>query len=324
MSGRAVVVIGGAVLDVSILGADAGAFARHSTAVKDIRISPGGDALNESSVLAQLGSSVSLVTLLGEDRTGVLLRQHCKELGIDLHLSATDETLSTSVNAVLVDGAGERCFLTVPGSSLRRLAPEHLERCVEALTGEELVSFASLFVSPCFTVPDLDRFFGRVKAKGCTLCADMTRCKNGERAEDLAPALRWVDVLFANREEAALLTGERAPESAAQCLRAQGAGTVVVKMGADGGFCASPEGNFFFPACPAERTVDTTGAGDTFAGAFLHTLAGGGSLRDCLRVAAAAASLCVERTGCDSSCLTEQALRRRMRTIDTQTMEVLP
>lgn len=313
MERRSVVVLGGAVMDVSVLGADAAVFARPSTPVEAMRLSPGGDAMNEAAVLSRLGSRVRLLTLLGEDSVGALLRGHCERLGIDLSCTAVRPDIATSVNIVLVDADGERRFLTVPGSSLRRLAPEHLRAGVDALTGSEIVSFASLFVSPCLGIPEMEELFAAVKAKGCTLCADMTRRKNGETCADLKRVLRWVDVLFANQEEAALLTGTADPERSAHRLRESGAGTVLVKLGARGGFCAAPEGNFFFPACPAERLVDTTGAGDTFAGAFLHALSGGAELRQCLRYAAAAASLCVEQVGCSSEALMPEAVAARLR-----------
>ena len=313
MERRSVVVLGGAVMDVSVLGADAAVFERPSTPVEAVRLSPGGDAMNEAAVLSRLGSRVRLLTLLGEDSVGALLRGHCERLGIDLSCTAVRADIATSVNIVLVDADGERRFLTVPGSSLRRLAPEHLRAGVDALTGAEIVSFASLFVSPCLGIPEMEELFRAIKAKSCTLCADMTRRKNGETWEDLRSVLRWVDVLFANQEEAALLTGTADPERSARLLRESGAGTVLVKLEARGGFCAAPEGDFFFPACPAERLVDTTGAGDTFAGAFLHALSGGAELRQCLRYAAAAASLCVEQVGCGSEALTPEAVAARLR-----------
>lgn len=323
MERRSVVVLGGAVMDVSVLGADAAVFARPSTPVEAVRLSPGGDAMNEATVLSRLGSRVRLLTLLGEDSVGALLRGHCERLGIDLSCTAVRLDIATSVNIVLVDADGERRFLTVPGSSLRRLAPEHLRAGVDALTGSEIVSFSSLFVSPGLGIPEMEELFAAVKAKDCTLCADMTRRKNGETCADLKRVLRWVDVLFANQEEAALLTGTADPERSAHRLRESGAGTVLVKLGARGGFCAAPEGSFFFPACPAERLVDTTGAGDTFAGAFLHALSGGAELRHCLRYAAAAASLCVEQVGCSSEALTPEAVAARLRKMPCETGEAV-
>ena len=308
---RPVLVIGGAVADLSVVGADPGIFTRHSTPVEAIRLSPGGDAMNEAAVLSRLGSRVSLLTLLGEDEMGEVLLRRCRDWGIDTAPTVRSADVPTSINLVLVDRDAQRRFVTVQGSSLRRLAPEHVLPAVERLTGEEIVSFASIFVSPCFGVQELEELFGRIKARGCTLCADMTRRKNGECAEDLAPALRYVDLLLANGEEAALLTGEKSPAAAAEHLHICGAKTVIVKLGDRGGCCAGPEGVSFFPAVPAQA-IDTTGAGDTFAGALLHALSRGEPLGEGLRFAAAAASLCVERLGCGSEVLSREAALFRM------------
>lgn len=310
MKSRPVLVIGGAVADLSVVGADPGIFRRHSTPVESIRLSPGGDAMNEAAVLARLGSRVSLLTLLGEDEMGDLLLRRCADWGIDTAPTVRSPDVPTSINLVLVDRDAQRRFVTVKGSSLRRLAPEHVYPAAERLTGEEIVSFASLFVSPCFGIPETAELFRAIKAKGCTLCADMTRRKNGETAEEMAPVLQFVDLLLANEEEAALLTGERTPEAAAARLHSCGAKTVLVKLGAKGGYWVGAHGEGCFPAVPA-RAVDTTGAGDTFAGALLHALSRGEPWQDCLRFAAAAASLCVEQVGCASESLRrEEALGR--------------
>lgn len=311
MKSRPVLVIGGAVADLSVVGADPGIFQRHSTPVDAIRFSPGGDAMNEAAVLARLGSRVSLLTLLGEDEMEELLLRRCADWGIDTAPTVRCPDVPTSINLVLVDRDAQRRFVTVKGSSLRRLAPEHVHPAVERLTGEEIISFASLFVSPCFGIPETAELFRAVKGKGCTLCADMTRCKNGETAEQMAPVLRWVDLLFANEEEAKLLTGACTPEAAALRLRECGAKSVIVKLGEEGGYWVREDREGYFPAVPA-RAVDTTGAGDTFAGALLHALSRGEPWADCLCFAAAAASLCVEQVGCASEALSREAVLGRM------------
>ena len=58
--------------------------------------------------------------------------------------------------------------------------------------------------------------------------------------------------------------------------------------------------------------VDTTGAGDTFAGAFLHALSEGEPVRAGLAFAAAAASVCVEHLGCASEHLSREAVLSRL------------
>ncbi len=311
MAEKQILIIGGAVADVSLAWVDASIFTRHSTPIQQIRLSTGGDAMNESSVLARLGDRVSLLTLLGNDDMGAFLEGKCRELGIDLTHSVRRAGVPTSINGVLVDEQGERRFVTMKNSTLRRLAPEHVLPAVETLTGKELVSFASLFVSPCFGPRELETLFSRIKEKGCVLCADMTRCKNGESAEDLRGALQYVDYLLPNLEEAALLTGEKTPEAAASRLLACGAGNVILKLGREGGYYAGREGRFRFPAYPHSQTLDTTGAGDTFAGSFLHGLAQELPLDACLRFASAAASICVEHAGCASETLTLEEIRRR-------------
>lgn len=311
MKNRPVLVIGGAVADLSVIGADPGIFQRHSTQVEAVRFSPGGDAMNEAAVLSRLGSRVSLLTLLGEDEMGELLLKRCRDWGIDTAPTVLRADVPTSINLVLVDQDAQRRFVTAKGSSLRRLAPEHVLPTVKRLTGEELVSFASLFVSPCFGIPETAELFRAIKAKGCTLCADMTRCKNGETAEQMAPVLQFVDLLLANEEEAKLLTGADTPEAAAARLRKSGAKSVIVKLGAKGGYWVREDRKGYFPAVPA-RAVDTTGAGDTFAGALLHALSRGEPWEEGLAFAAAAASVCVEHVGCASEALRRETVLWRM------------
>ena len=81
---------------------------------------------------------------------------------------------------------------------------------------------------------------------------------------------RGVDLLLANRDEAAVLAGTSDPHLAAQQL-GDTYREVVVKLGADG---AMWQQGFIGASAPAERgvdVVDTTGAGDAFAAGFLAT-----------------------------------------------------
>ena len=94
--------------------------------------------------------------------------------------------------------------------------------------------------------------------------------------------LSLVDVLIVNASEAHALAGAGNPEACAARLRARGPSTVVVTMGAEG--VVIDGGNaIHLPAFPVEA-LDTTGAGDCFAAAFTHAIAGG-------QAAAAAAAM---------------------------------
>lgn len=120
--------------------------------------------------------------------------------------------------------------------------------------------------------------------------------------DDLCDVLRRVDALFVNDEEARQLTGKRSVVLAAKEIQALGPSMVVIKRGEHGAMVFNEDDIFYAPAYPLERVVDPTGAGDTFAGAFVGYLAATGDLsNDNVRRAAIVGSLmasfCVEGYG---------------------------
>lgn len=92
--------------------------------------------------------------------------------------------------------------------------------------------------------------------------------------EALLPRL---DGLVLNDGEARMLTGERNLIAAGVCLQEMGPATVVIKKGEHGSFLFAREGRFSLPAYPTVKVVDPTGAGDSFAGGFLGSLAAAGA-----------------------------------------------
>lgn len=143
----------------------------------------------------------------------------------------------------------------------------------------------------------------------------MTTVKNDETTADLKSALQYVDYLFPNLEEGALLTGKYTPQEIAQELHKCGVKHVIVKLGGKDCYFSGPMDTFFCPAYPNAVLLDTTGAGDTFAASFQLALSQGMEIAQCLRFANAAASICVEHPGCASEKLTMEEILRRMEMI---------
>lgn len=81
---RRMVLIGAAIVDVLVRPAGRGVFDTGSFPAEDIRMSFGGDALNEAAVLAALGKQVTLHTVLGRDPAGDMIRGYCSRLGAEL------------------------------------------------------------------------------------------------------------------------------------------------------------------------------------------------------------------------------------------------
>jgi len=89
-----------------------------------------------------------------------------------------------------------------------------------------------------------------------------------------------VTMLTLNESEARHLTGEHGLVRAARKLLRHGPKYVLIKKGEHGSILFSGNGIFLMPAFPLEDVVDPTGAGDTFAGAFLGALARGGRVSE--------------------------------------------
>ena len=302
-------IIGAAHLDALVEGMDETLLRAGSCPAERIRLGFGGDALNEAVTLARLGGAVDLVSKIGCDSAGDMVLDFCRSAGLSTERIAREEGLSTSMNIVLIDHAGERRFITDPNSSLRALALDDLLPLVETLS--PVVCFASLFVFPRFRAEELAVLFSAIKQRGCLLAADMTKRKNGEKLADLAGVWGNIDILFANAEEAGLLTHAATVEGMAKEIRANGVACVVIKTGAAGCYLASASFTGVVHGCVSRACVDTTGAGDNFAAAFLFAHAAGRTPEDCARFANAVASICVEHLGATAHEITlEEALAR--------------
>lgn len=309
------VIVGAAILDVPAGPVDASVFARGSTPAQ-IRLGFGGDALNEATALARLGVPVRLVSKVGDDAAGRLVLEHCRAAGVDTRYVRVEEGLATGVNIVLVDETGERCFITDPNGSLRRLAPADIDPA--ALEEAGLLCLASAFVSPLLGPAGMAALFAAAKERGLVTCADFTTPKNGEGLGEMGAALSQLDYAFPNLAEAAALTGLRTPEKIAAALLGAGAGHVVLKMGGEGCYIASREGARRLPAVAGIRPLDATGAGDGFVAGFLSALLAGQPFEECALTGNAAASLVVEAFGAGGGLTGPAPLQERLERYQTQ------
>ena len=127
------------------------------------------------------------------------------------------------------------------------------------------------------------------------LWIDMSPDKVGE-------VLAISSVFLLNHEEAFQFTGTNDIPKAAGQLHALGPEIIVIKMGAEGAYLSFNDGAYYIPTFPVEKTIDPTGAGDSFAGGFMGYLAQPGN-QDFLKAVitgTAMASYCVENFGADS------------------------
>ncbi len=120
--------------------------------------------------------------------------------------------------------------------------------------------------------------------------------------EDLKEALKEVDVLTINDEEARQLSGEYSLVRAAKVILKMGPKYLIIKKGEHGALLFNNKEVFFAPALPLEEVVDPTGAGDSFAGGFIGYLAktkdiSFNNMKRAVVNGSAMASFCVEKFG---------------------------
>jgi pseudouridine kinase len=143
------------------------------------------------------------------------------------------------------------------------------------------------------------------------------------KSERIRSSLAAVDVLFPNRQEAAVLSGLDAstPAGVARAaleIRKQGVGTVVITLGGDGIYFDAGQGGKFLPVIPAKRVADVTGAGDALVAGYAYGMLTGGSDQAAL-FGLAAASLTVETEKSIAEDLRPESLRERINSVALRT-----
>ncbi|MFA5574438.1 MAG: PfkB family carbohydrate kinase [Brumimicrobium sp.] len=121
--------------------------------------------------------------------------------------------------------------------------------------------------------------------------------------DDLKKALKKVDIIIINDEEARQLSGEFSLVNAAKAIQKMGPKHLIIKKGEHGALLFHESNNVFFaPALPLAEVFDPTGAGDTFAGGFMGYLASTEdisfeNMKRAVIIGSAMASFCVEKFG---------------------------
>jgi len=302
-----VVAVGLQCIDIVCSPVTPGLLEREMTPLKSARLMLGGDALNQAVVLAALGARVGLAGLVGNDRLGDVLLEQLGQHAIDVLDSRGD--VNTAISLVLVKADGERHFVCQPESN-DALALSHIDT-------RAVCDAAFLSVGGCMDLPSLDggdmlALLDLARRAGTRTALDF---RLGERLPEpsaLRELLSRADYVLPNEHEARILTGEGDdPEVMVRRLRELGATNCVIKLGDQGCYVAAEGFEGRVPPCPC-RCVDTTGAGDSFVGAFLYALTRGWDIRRCARFANAAGSITVEHTGANGAIHSAAQVEARM------------
>jgi sugar/nucleoside kinase (ribokinase family) len=264
-----------------------------STWVPDLLEDMGGNGSNTSYTAAMLGAPAKLLGMVGRDRQGDALLEKLAKAGVDLsEVGRSDAPTTTTICAV--HSNGERLFIQRIGSSADAFrAP--IEFRPDITRGVSHFHLANIFALPNIG-PRAPETMRQAREAGLTTSLDTGWDTTGKWMQTVGPCLPDVDLLFVNREEARMLTGQSDPADAAELLRRRGAHNIVIKLGGEGCVIFTKDESLRVAAFPVE-VVDTTGAGDCFAGAFLAMLQRGMNYGEAARTANAVGAMVVEKLG---------------------------
>lgn len=220
----------------------------------------GGSAANTIHGLARLGMETSFIGTVGNDTTGQFFSDDLVASNI-IPLLFISETASGIANA-MISKDGERTFGTFLGAAIE-LAADHLKD--DHFSGHNLIHVEGYLVQNHSL---LEEILKKAHAAGLKISLDLASYNVVEDNLDFLRAMvkKYVDIVFANEEEAKAFTG-KSPRAALDEL-AEMCDIAIVKIGKEGSMIKSGTSVTTVGVIKV-NALDTTGAGDLYASGFL-------------------------------------------------------
>lgn len=272
---------------------------------------PGGSGGTVSVTLARLGHHVTLAACVGDDPFAEFALQTAQASGVDLSAVQRDSVNLTSTITVMQTPDGRRAMIS-HGAANRRLDPgdfaETQLRAAQALVvsaytfirdPQRAYALRAMDLAEELRIPVfIDLGTGAVNAVGSALLDHVLRA----------------DHLLLNQHELQALTDRPSISEALAFLGERGSKQVVVKVGANGSIVWTPEHTELVdPVDTGEQVLDSTGAGDTFVGAYVHAVLSGQDAPAAARAGNAAGILSASRLGAQSREITADMLQAALR-----------
>jgi len=221
----------------------------------------GGSASNTIHGLAKLGVKSGFIGKISDDIYGKIFREDLQKNGISPKLFV--EPPHTGRAVAMISPDSERTFATYLGSAVNLSGSEITESLFE---GYQFFHIEGYLVQ---NHDLLEKALFTAKKCGLTVSLDLASYnivqENLEFLNEMVE--KYVDILFANDEEALVFTGYNAVDAA--LVISEKAQIAVVKRGAKGSVLCQG-GNITEIESIKVNAVDTTGAGDLFASGFLY------------------------------------------------------
>jgi len=252
----------------------------------------GGKGANQAVAAARLGGQVQMFGCVGGDQFGQETKANLARNGVDVTAIKTIEDTTTG-SAHITVFEGDNAIVYVPGAN-QEVTVDYL-KSVEA----DLLACTYFVIQNEIPMPSIQYLIDLADAHDIKVTYDPAPFIEIDKAY-----LEKVDYLLPNETEAKEMFGDQDVDA----LLGQYPAQLLITMGGDGVRYHDGEVAVHVPAIKGE-VVDTTGAGDTFSGAFTVALSKGNSLADAIQFASIAGSLSVQKFGAQGGMPTIDALK---------------
>ncbi|MBD3281985.1 hypothetical protein GF391_04540 [Candidatus Uhrbacteria bacterium] len=232
-------------------------------ALEDIYLETGGGATNAAVTFNELGYKTACLCRVGNDSNGQAVKSALKNRGIIAKHIQTDEKRKTSYAVILLSGSGKRSILVYRGAS------NFLD--VTQTDWDKINPSWIYLTSLGGKIKTLRQIFTAAREHNISIAWNPGNGELKQGLKKLQKNIKQTDLLFLNREEAALLT-ELPPRHLEEIVKKLGPmpqQALIITDGPKGAYAYNPEDKSLthIQAIPGKRR-NTTGAGDAFGSGF--------------------------------------------------------
>ena len=255
----------------------------------------GGGAANTAAILAKLGGDVTFIGRVADDALGASFTHDIRQVGVTFNPPPAMELPSTAHCTILISPDGERTMNTFLGAC-GLLSPADLDE--DALRSAAVTYVEGFLWDPpsgrdaVLAAIDVAKAAGRQVA----LALNDPYCVDRHRAEFLDVLNGKVDLVFGNASEVCAVFEIDDVEEASRRLGDM-CPLVATTRSEKGSVLYVDGARVEVPGVPVAQLVDTTGAGDAYAGGYLYGVTHGYEPEDCAALGSACASETIQHIG---------------------------
>lgn len=252
-------------------------------------LASGGSAANTIHGIARLGMETAFVGKTGNDDFGKIFKDDLIKSNITPSLFYSETETGRAVAMVSPDS--ERTFATYLGAAVE-LSADDIQP--EIFKGYDVLHIEGYLV---FNEELIEKAVKTAKEQGLQVSLDLASFNVVDAKLDFLKrmAAEYVDILFANEEEAKSFTGHEDPEKALEAIAKQ-VDISIVKVGKEGSMILK-DGIITRIKVIEAKPIDTTGAGDYYASGFLYGYLSGLSLAQAGQIGSLLAGKVIEEMG---------------------------